>query len=1119
MDIAKARRDRTRRLPNVRRQSSDHFDFAGGLNLIESPLSVLPGQVVGSINYEMGFDGGYRRIDGYQGFSGITIGDADYWIMQYGAIERQVLARSIGDVIDGDSGGSGEYLTHTEAGGHGYNEISSNEEFDNSDWTIDGTTIAIADGDIAATANHPQLSKLTEAVDGAGDFHFFNSASGTPDYPVNEGDIVYCSFYMKAGTRNSIQVALNGTNLYLSGQQPGITVNGDTGTIVSGNTGVSVFPGVHRGIEDCGNGVYRGWFFTIVADGTATDGSVKITMMNNTSAFYQGDGSYNYIGGIMVIRLPPESPHNLYHGRVFGGGTHWDATGSPGTMTVTDGDMVPYNTAVAKDATKLTDSGSGETIHAIRSRKVGNLTPIKVKAGDRVYMEWYSSYTSGQIEVQSIREAEIDTTLIFGDHLEFYVDIKNGARIDNAFDGWLDQALVTYVAPDQYKIQFRTVPALIDAEFGVFLGHATWDGMNEPDPTYTSTGLYSHITSFQAVAYSSDIDYYKGHQINFGYVRNLTGETNYVNSGDLILHEVTGAYLDEDDLDIATVKFAEARGDSSINGETDSTADASYTALANANAPAGAAAPTGSGPVRGVWFHEGVLYVFRDNAGATACDMWKSSLSGWVQITLNDVVHFDAGDGTEPSEGATVTVTAGSKSAPIKRIVKTSGTWGVDAAGYLVLGTVTSGPIANNDELLVSAARIADADGASAVPVLVAGGRYEFRSENFYGHTDQYRMYGVDGKNYAFEYDADDGVFTQIETGMTVDKPTHLAVHNGHLFLSFAGGSVQLSGDGNPLSFTVITGASEIGVGAEISGFNEEVGNSLFIFTRDSTYVLQGNTRANFDLDDFNINAGSHEWSLQRIGLGCYLDDRGFTTLLQTQRSGSVNFQENTVSELVQPLIKELIEDTAVRCSHLLRNQNIYRCYFEDGRVVSIGFDGHKVSGHMLLEYPFIANVACSEEDTNGAERIFVGADDGFVYELETGTSFNGDTIPYFMRTVLYHSKSPGRFKKYSQARLDATLSGALTLQGQIEYDFHNDDYNLADELDFSTDEAGGYWDDFTWDEFVWDKSTSGIPQVKLEGEGVNAAAYLHGLSDQDKSHTLRGLTLQWLPRRDDRRN
>ena len=65
---------------------------------------------------------------------------------------------------------------------------------------------------------------------------------------------------------------------------------------------------------------------------------------------------------------------------------------------------------------------------------------------------------------------------------------------------------------------------------------------------------------------------------------------------------------------------------------------------------------------------------------------------------------------------------------------------------------------------------------------------------------------------------------------------------------------------------------------------------------------------------------GSHATS-RRIGLGAFFDDRGFTTIAQTQRSGSVNFQENAVSELIQPLVQDLADNTTVRCSHLIRTK------------------------------------------------------------------------------------------------------------------------------------------------------------------------------------------------------
>ena len=902
--LTQARRERKRRLPRVGRQTDDHFDFVGGLNLIDSPLSAEPGQCQGCLNYEMGFAGGYQRIAGYLSFDGTVVSAGDYDLLPFGAAANNPAILAVGkEVTGGGSGATGTILTFTTDGGFGVNEFLYNEDFSNA-YHPKVQLDVIDDDEVWTNGLASHLSRLTKTV---------SSSLGRLEH-------------------NNVFSSLTGDTIYLS-------------------------------------------------------------------AYVR----YSEAGGTETFGMSLSGVANLPF---------------PGTN---DNPSVTYN--------------------------IKNNT----------------------------------------------VDWSNDAVVDYGIE---------HVSDDVYRVWWVTGATVADSgPWDVFLGL----------PIADAAGTYMHIIGLMMVIGTETLP-----AGGFGYV-NTTSAVKNVNSGNLILTPVAGGpFVDDEDLDVPTGEIGQAIGTNTLNGETDPALDAAYTALATVLS---AAAPTGSGPIRGVWLHEGTVYAFRDNAGATACDMWEASGAGWSQITLNDVVHFDAGDGTEPSEGNTVTVTAGTKSAAIKRIVKTSGTWGVDAAGYLVLGTVTNGPIANNDELLVSSTRIADADGASAVPVLAAGGRYEFRSHNFYGHADKYRMYGVDGANPAFQYDKDEGVFCQIETGMTTDTPTHLAAHNGHLFLAFAGGSVQLSGDGDPLSWTVITGASEIGVGDEISGFNEEVGNSLFIFTRDSTFVLQGNTRANFDLDDFNINAGAHEWSVQRIGLGCYFDDRGFTTVLQTQRAGSVNFQENAISELIQPLVVDLIKNSEVKCSHLLRNQNIYRCYFDDGRVVSIGFDGHKVSGHMPLEYPFTANVACSEEDTTGGERTFIGAEDGFVYELGVGTSFAGEAINYFMRTVLHHSGSPGRMKKYQQIRLDATLTGALTLAGQVEYDFHNDDFNLADELDFSTDEAGGYWDDFTWDNFVWDKPTSGIPQQKLEGEGVNAALYLVGSSDSDDIHTLRGATMQWMPRRDDRRN
>lgn len=1128
--LVQARQQRTRRLPRINRQSNDHFQFDGGLNLLDSPLSVQPGELASTLNYEVDIQGGYRRIAGYEAFDGSTSpSEASYWKMIHGkdGSDGRAIDRAVGNVIDGQaSGASGSWLTATEEGGFGQNACINNEEFDNADWDIRQTgapaaSLTITDGAIAATTDHPKLSLLTDSVDSGDEHHWFETATAN-HFTVNEGEIVYVSCYAKAASDgHSIRVQIESAKFGTGNQDPAVDFDIQLGSVSATRNGIN-----ESGVDIVGGGVFRLWFSTYQAVEDQTDVEFRIYTypLDSTVTPYTGTGTAKAnVGGLQAVVLARETPHHLFEGRIFAGNTHWDSTAT--TLTPTDGDATAVASPFFKDMTKLVDAGSGDKTHFIRTTKSGNLTPLKVKAGDRLYIEWFGMYTAGQIEfVRMAPDVSYSSTIFGGDLLTCEFKIIAGSMAVESTEAGIDSASIQDGLgsnTDHYHIRILTNVAVADGDFGINFSHGIDDGFGDPDFFYTSTGLFSHISMFRAVALpdaDGRIALATSDTTRHGYVKITTVAKN-VATGSIILGGVTGTFQADEDLQFLSADWAQARTVATENGEADTGRDADYTALAVANASA-AAAPTGSGPIRGVWEYNGVAYCFRNNTGGTEGQMFKETGAGWVLEVLNERLSFDNGDDpATPVIGDTLTG-AGGASAPIRRIVITSGTFGVDAAGYFILGTVASGPFINDEQLQVSAADVALADGANAVQTLPAGGRYEFRNENFYGASDFFRMYGVNGVGLGFEFDDDitTGFFCEIETGTPTDTPTHLATHNFHLFYSFPGGSVQLSADGDPVSWTPIFGASEIAVGTDITGFNEEVGNSLFIFGRNRTWILQGNNRANFDLDDFNINAGAHEWSLERIGLGCYLDDRGFTTVLQTQRSGSVNFEENAISTLIQPLILDLISNTSPRASHLIKNRNIYRCYFADGRVVSIGFRQHEVAGHMTLSYPFTANCAVSGEDTNGAEIVFVGADDGFVYQIEKGTSFNGDPLRAFFRTVLYHSGSPGSFKKYAYARVDAQLFGQFSVKGRIEYDFDNDELNLGDELDFTTDEAGGYWDDFGWDNFTWDKSTSGIPQQKLEGEGVNAAVYLHSETTSDPVHVIRGMTLQWLPRRDDRR-
>lgn len=48
----------------------DYFPLAGGLNVMDPPLTVAPGELLGCLNFEPAIIGGYRRCDGYEAFDG-----------------------------------------------------------------------------------------------------------------------------------------------------------------------------------------------------------------------------------------------------------------------------------------------------------------------------------------------------------------------------------------------------------------------------------------------------------------------------------------------------------------------------------------------------------------------------------------------------------------------------------------------------------------------------------------------------------------------------------------------------------------------------------------------------------------------------------------------------------------------------------------------------------------------------------------------------------------------------------------------------------------------------------------------------------------------------------------
>lgn len=532
----------------------------------------------------------------------------------------------------------------------------------------------------------------------------------------------------------------------------------------------------------------------------------------------------------------------------------------------------------------------------------------------------------------------------------------------------------------------------------------------------------------------------------------------------------------------------------------------------------------GSGPVRGVFILNGLTYAFRDNIGGTAEVMYVQSISGWQAITLNTILKFTAGSHINLFDRILGQTTGAG--AQVLRIVLQSGSWSSGTAqGYLVLGPVTSGPfspteILNNFTQLLGV--VAQVAGAQYTPVLLPRGSFDFVIQNFYGSSGTVKVYGCDGVNNAFEFIAGPGFvscYCPIYSGMAVDAPIYLEAHRGRLWLAFRSGSLQPSGINDPVVFSALQGAAELGIGYEITGLLGEMSPSqsafystatLFVFTREEIFTITGDG-PNWILGPFAVESGAAPFSVQRMGQGILLNARGFSTLQSIQQLG--NFALSTFSQKIQSLIQQILANAV--CSCVSKNRSLYRLFMNDGRFISIGFKDLKITGITICDLTQPMSCAWSGRDINGNEQIMLGGANGMVYRMDSGIQIDGASLNAFLHTAFHFSKSPSRQKRYRRAQLDLLASGTCTLAFAPDYSYGS--ANIGSDASRTLASVGVAQNPGIWANFSWSNATIAKPTFKLEGSGSNAGFVIQHQSTNENPHTIQGLTLHESLRRLDR--
>lgn len=659
-----------------------------------------------------------------------------------------------------------------------------------------------------------------------------------------------------------------------------------------------------------------------------------------------------------------------------------------------------------------------------------------------------------------------------------------------AFTGGLDVVTPPISIPPGYARNAQNFEEDINGGYTTVSGYERFDGSPSPSDA-----------AFAVLAFSVAGTVAVGDTIT-GATSAATGKVIAITASAFILTKTTGTWVTE----TTTVGGASVTGPVITNGATGLLA-AQYSNLAADSYRSDITVVPGAGNILGVWYYKSVIYAFRNNAGSTAVDMYKSTAAGWVKIALGIEVYFSAASGAEPAEGSTIT--QGAVSGVVKRVVIESGTFAAGtAAGRLIFATVTAGPFVAG---AFTAGITATCVSQATITIPNINGRFEFHNANFGGVIDQLRMYGCDGVNRGFEFDGT--TFVPINMNPSTLYPKHVVEHQQHLFFAVQS-SVFNSAIGDPYNWTAVSGSAEKQMSDNVTGFMQQPGSettpALAVYTRDHTSLLYGTSAATWQWVMFNGQSGCLPYSVQKIGKTFVMDDRGVTTLEASQVFG--NFAEATISQRVKTWLAS--RRVKLTDSHTVKDKQQYRLFFNDGSAAYWVIDGKRISMMPIL-FPVPVLVSCSQEVYGGGDEvIYFGSSDGYIYQMEKGTSFDGAAIEAYFDLAFNNSRTIQMLKRYRRMTFELFGTGYSEFNTSYDLEYSSSDTAQTSLVNHAASLTSANWDSFTWDNFVWDGINLTPLSLAIDGCGSNISIKIKSNGDYFSPIRFSGILLEFSPLR-----
>jgi hypothetical protein len=306
------------------------------------------------------------------------------------------------------------------------------------------------------------------------------------------------------------------------------------------------------------------------------------------------------------------------------------------------------------------------------------------------------------------------------------------------------------------------------------------------------------------------------------------------------------------------------------------------------------------------------------------------------------------------------------------------------------------------------------------------------------------RILAVNGNDYPFIWD--DTTFNVLtQAPLDVKGAEHAVFFKNQMFFS-KGDLLVFTSPYTDTDFNPANGAGSIAVGSQITGlvvFRDQ----LIIFCENKIEKLSGNTLADFVKQPITEKIGCIDRdTIQEVGGDVmFLGPDGLRLLSATDVYG--DFDLAVVSKTIQKEVTDVIKANTSFASVSIKKKSQYRLLGYNQNIATssaTGILGTQLAGGEgtyfgWAELRGIKAFVADSDYRNKDELVIFSNEDGYVYKMESGNSFDGENIKASFATPYVPINDPRVRKTFYKLFVYTDPQGSVNINTNLRLDFDNE--------------------------------------------------------------------------------